>query len=207
MRFLILVIPLFLILAEGCGSSGERPPPVWGGVVSREIDALGIQNWIIIAESSFPVVSRRGVRTVVVDAEIPELLDFVVNDLERSENVTPSFNLARELPFVSNDRAPGIDQFRKELKTSLHGHEVREMDYRSLSLLAHSDASKFAVLVLKSKTALPYSGVFIELDSGYWDRDLEDELRDDIRMAREKEVRQNAARAQERLNETINRGN
>lgn len=189
MRPVLFLAPLLLLL-EGCGSGGEKPPPVWGRVVSREIDALGIQNWIIIAESSFPVVSRRGVRTVVVGAEIPELVDFVVNNLERSENVTPSFNTARELPFVSNDRAPGIDQFRKELNDALHGHKVRELDYRSLSLLAHSDASKFAVLVLKSKTALPYSSVFIELDSGYWDRDLEDELQGNIREAERKAVEQ-----------------
>jgi hypothetical protein len=201
MRPFLFLAPL-LLLVEGCGSSGERPPPVWGGLVSREIDALGIQNWIIIAESSFPVVSRRGVRTVIVDAEIPELVDFVVNYLERSENVTPSFNTARELPFVSNDRAPGIDQFRKDLDEALHGHKVRELDYRSLSLLAHSDASKFAVLVLKSKTALPYSSVFIELDSGFWDRDLEDELRENIRNAERK-----AAEERKRANETTSGGN
>jgi hypothetical protein len=139
---------------------------------------------------------------VVVDAEIPELVDYVVNDLERSENVTPSFNTARELPFVSNDRAPGIEQFRKDLKEALHGHEVREMDYRSLSLLAHSDASKFAVLVLKSRTALPYSSVFIELDSGYWDRELEDELQGEIRAAEKK-----AARERNQTNETTGGGN
>lgn len=189
MKFLLPLLPLLLLL-ESCGTGRSQPAPPWAGVVSREIDALGIRNWIIIAESSFPMVSRRGVRTVVVDAEIPELVDFVVNDLERSENVTPSFNTARELPFVDNDRAPGIDQFRQELKTALHGHPVRELDHRSLSLLAHSEASRFAVLVLKSRTSLPYSNVFIELDSGYWDRDSEDELRDDIRSAQERAARE-----------------
>jgi len=194
-------MPLLLFLG-GCGSSRRKPPPPWGGAVSREVEALGIQNWIIIAESSFPVVSRRGVRTVVVDAEIPELVDFVVNELERSENVTPSFNTARELPYVENDRAPGIDQFRKELKTALHGHPVRQLDHRSLSLLAYSESSKFAVLVLKSKTALPYSNVFIELDSGYWDRDSEDQLRDQIRAAQDQ-----AAREQRQIDEANSGGN
>lgn len=188
-----------LLLLEGCASSGRgkvAAPPPWGRLVSSEIDALGIQNWIVVAEASYPVISRRGVRTVVVDAEIPEIVDFVVNDLERSQNVTPSFNTARELYYIDNDRAPGIDQFRKELKTALHGHEVRQLDHRSLSLLTHSESSKFVVLVLKSKTSLPYTNVFIELDSGYWDRDSEDEMRDSIRAAQEE-----AARKQQEIDE------
>jgi hypothetical protein len=81
--------------------------------------------------------------------------------------VAPSFNTALELSFVSNDRGPGIDYLREQHNEALHGHHVRQMDNRSLTLLAHSDASKYAILVLKSKTALPYSSVFIELDSGY----------------------------------------
>ncbi len=181
---LLLLLPILLL--GGCGTSRQpsAPPPPWGEVVSREVNALGIQNWIIVAESSFPVVSRRGVRTLVIDAEVPEVVDYVVNELEKSETVTPSFSTARELPFVKNDRAPGIDEFRSLLKTALHGHQVREMEHRSLSLLAHSDSAKYAVLVLKTKSALPYSSVFIELDSGYWDRDSEDKLRKDMTSAR-----------------------
>ncbi|MFT6179773.1 MAG: hypothetical protein ACI9NQ_000905 [Paracoccaceae bacterium] len=182
----LLLLPVLLL--GGCASQRGplRKPPAWGEVVSREVNALGIQNWVIVAESSFPVVSRRGVRTIVVDAEVPELVDYVVNELEKSETVTPSFSTARELPFVKNDRAPGVDEFRKLLKTALHGHPVREMDHRSLTLLAHSDSAKYAVLVLKTKTALPYSSVFIELDSGYWDRDSEDNLRRDMTTAQDK---------------------
>lgn len=182
MKVLLLLLPIFLL--GSCGSSRRQaPPPPWGEVVSREVNALGFQNWIIIAESSFPVMSRRGVRTLVIDAEVPEVVDYVVNALEQSESVTPSFNTARELPFVKNDRAPGVDEFRKLLKVSLHGHQVRELEHRSLSLLAHSDSSKYAVLVLKTKTALPYSNVFIELDSGYWDRESEDKLRHEMTLA------------------------
>ena len=184
--FPILLLPLLLL--AGCASqrSSRQAPPLWGETVTQEVNALGIQNWIIVAESSFPVVSRRGVRTVMVDAEIPELVDYVVDTLEQSETVNPSFSTARELPFVKNDRAPGIAHFRGLLKQALQGREVREMDHRSLNLLAHSDAAKYAVLVLKTKTALPYSSVFIELDSGYWDRESEDALRDKMRAQQQK---------------------
>ncbi|MDA7888872.1 hypothetical protein N9A86_05775, partial [Akkermansiaceae bacterium] len=74
----------------------------------------------------------------------------------------------------------GVDQFRERLKVALHGHSVQQMDHRALTLLAQSDADKYAVLVLKTKTALPYSNVFIELDSGFWDRESEARLRMDM---------------------------
>lgn len=157
----------FILLLGGCGSGPDQTPALWAGIVEREVDALGIQNWIIVAESSFPVVSGLGVRTLVLDSEIPQIVDCIVNHLEKSESVAPSFNTALELSFVSNDRGPGIDYLREQHNEALHGHQVRQMDNRSLTLLAHSDASKYAILVLKSKTALPYSSVFIELDSGY----------------------------------------
>lgn len=190
--------PLMLLLA-GCGSGPDRPPPGWAKIVEREVEALGIQNWIIVAESSFPVVSRSGVRTLVVDGKIPEIVDFIVNHLEKSEKVTPSFNTARELTFISDEQAPGIDHLRNELKEALHGHRVRQMENRSLTLLAHSDASRYAILVLKSKTTLPYSSVFIELDSGYWDRESEDRLRQEMKAAQER------ARPQQiEVNETNN---
>ena len=188
-----------MLLLGGCGSGPDRPPPRWAETVEREVEALGIQNWIIVAESSFPVVSRIGVRTLLVDGKIPEIVDFIVNHLEKSETVTPSFNTARELAFISNEQAPGIHHLRKELKEALHGHRVRQMDNRSLTLLAHSDASKYAILVLKSKTTLPYSSVFIELDSGYWDRESEDRLRHEMKAAQER------ARPQQiEVNETNN---
>jgi len=147
---------------------------------------LGFGNWIVVAEASFPVHSGRGVRTVTVDGEIPEVVDFIVDSYDVAENVTPTFSTARELPFVKNDNAPGVDEFRKQLKTSLHGHQVREMDYRSLNLLAQSSSKKYAILVIKTRTAIPYSNVFIELDTGYWDRESEDSLRAAMRKKKKK---------------------
>jgi len=41
------------------------------------------------------------------------------------------------------------------------------------------DASKsYRVLVLKTRSALPYTSVFMELGSGYWDAESESALRE-----------------------------
>ncbi|MDB4459438.1 hypothetical protein N9118_07210 [Akkermansiaceae bacterium] len=183
MKIATLACSLFLV---GCGIENLEPiPPRWGPAVTQELNALGFGNWIVVAEASFPVHSGRGVRTVSLDAEIPEVVDYIVDSYDNAENVTPTFSTARELPFVQNDRAPGIDFFRKRLKTSLYGHQVHEMANRSLTLLAQSSSKKFAILVIKTKTALPYSNVFIELDTGYWDHGSEDALRAAMRKKAE----------------------
>jgi len=103
-------------------------PTAWALPLNSELEVLGYGNWIVVAESSFPVHSRSGVRTIVIDAETPEVVDYLVDYFDHSETVKPSFSTARELPFVNNDSAPGIDEFRKLLKKALHGHEVQKMD-------------------------------------------------------------------------------
>ena len=169
---LLLLLPLFI---GGCASRNVEAQ--WRERVDREIRTLGYRNWIVIGESAFPVHSRRGVRTLVVDDEIPNVLHGVLDSLEGLQNVTPRIHMAREHRHVPNDLAPGMDQYRKQLEDALHGHPVREMQHRSLSFMLEDSSRSFVVLVLKTRTALPYSSVFIELDSGYWDAEAEKEVR------------------------------
>lgn len=144
----------------------------------REIRALGNNNWIVIADESFPLHSRRGVRTLLVDKEIPEVLSGVIDVIAgEGQHVTPTFYRARELGFVENDTAPGIDVYRETLTKNLRGIPIRDFQYRYLSVVLEDDSKTFAVLVIKTKTALPYSSIFIQLDNGYWDPRSEQELR------------------------------
>ena len=149
-------------------------------------------TWIIIAEASFPAHSRQGVRQVNSSASIPETLDYVLNALERTENVRPQLYLTRELRAVENDFAPGIDELRKKIEASLHGHESTELDQQILLTLLEDATRSFDVLVIRTPTALPYSSVFLELQPGYWDVDSETRLRERIDRERlQKIVRPN----------------
>ncbi len=159
------------------GCAGKSDPSPWGTVLDSELRAMGYRNWIVVGDSAFPIHSRRGVRTLVIDGEIPEVLEGVLQSLENAQKVAPRIYTARELRHVPNDKAPGIEAHRKQLEKALHGHPVREMDYRALSMILEDSSKSFAILVLKTKTSLPYSSVFIELDSAYWDGESESELR------------------------------
>ena len=143
---------------------------------------LGYRNWIVIAESSFPAHSRSGTRQVNTYQDIPVVLDEVLRTLERTEHVRPKVYVTRELAVVENDFAPGIDAYRKELETALHGYETTELEQDSLITLVQDAQKSFDVLVLRTTTALPYASVFLELQPGYWDGESEQRLRDRMRQ-------------------------
>lgn len=175
-------------LSLGCAGIPHRP--AWQGAVDRQADQLGYRNWIVIAEASFPAKSGPGIRQVTASVDIPEALDYVLKTLEQKENVRPRVYVPRELRSVENDFAPGIDELRRHLQTSLHGHEFTELEQQSLLTLVEDVNRSFDILVIRTTTALPYTSVFIELQPGYWDAESESRLRERMESERlEKIVR------------------
>ena len=173
---------LALMACAGCGSFGNSRD--WKRSVNQQVNQLGYRNWIVISEDSFPAHSRLGMRQVISDAEVPEVLDYVLNALEQTQHVRPQICLTREMRSVENDFAPGIDTMRASIWKSLHGHEPTELDQQSLITLLESANQNYDVLVIRTPTALPYTSVFLELQHGYWDAESEDRLRQ--RIARER---------------------
>ncbi len=165
-------------LSSGCAGSG--PGNTWKSAVNRQAAQLGYRNWIVIAEASFPAQNRPGISQVNASVEIPEALDYVLQALEQTENLRPQIYQTRELRSVGNDFAPGIDALRKRMLTSLHAHEVTELEQQSLLTLLEDASRSFDVLVIRTQTALPYSSVFLELKPGYWDATSEALLRERI---------------------------
>jgi L-fucose mutarotase/ribose pyranase (RbsD/FucU family) len=173
---------LVALACFGCGpleSSGD-----WKGSVDQHVNQLGYRNWIVVSEASFPAHSRSGTRQVNANAEVPEVVDYVLSTLEKTQHVRPKVYLTRELRAVENDFAPGIDSMREEIRASLHGHESTELDQQSLITLLESANQSYDVLVIRTPTALPYTTVFLELQPGYWDAESEDRLRETITRER-----------------------
>lgn len=166
------------------GCVGMKDGNSWQAAVNHQAGQLGYRNWIVIAEASFPAHNRPGLRQVTASVGVPEALDYVLHALEQTQNVRPQIYLTREARAVENDFAPGIDELRKQVKESLHGHETTELDQQSLITLMEDANRSFDVLVIRTNTALPYSSVFIELQPGYWDVDSETRLRERIERER-----------------------
>jgi D-ribose pyranose/furanose isomerase RbsD len=179
LRACLLLVP---VLLSGCGMFPKSGG--WRDALMTQTAQLGYRNWIVVAEASFPAHSRAGVRQINASEEVPAVVDEVLRTLERTEHVTPRIFLSRELRSVENDYAPGIDEFRKQLKSSLHARETNEIEQESLLTLIEDATKSFEVLVIRTTTALPYSSVFMELQPGYWNSDSESRLRDQIERQR-----------------------
>lgn len=166
----------------GCGPLENSRD--WKGSVDQQVSQLGYRNWIVVSEASFPAHSRPGMRQVISDTEVPEVVDYVLNALEKTQHVRPQIHLTREMRSVENDFAPGIDSMRERIRASLHGHEPTELDQQSLITLLEAANQSYDVLVIRTPTALPYTSVFLELQPGYWDAESEDRLRERITRER-----------------------
>lgn len=177
-----LAFMILALVSASCGTMNHHKD--WKASVNHQVAQLGYRNWIVVAEASFPAHSRAGVRQVTANAEVPEVVDYVLNALEQTQHVRPRIYLTRELRAVENDFAPGIDELREKINTSLHGHEATELDQQSLLTLLESANQSFDVLVIRTPTALPYSSVFLELQPGYWDAESEQRLRRRIQRER-----------------------
>ena len=175
-----------VMMSFGCANLGSQNS--WQAAVDRQAAQLGYRNWIVIAEASYPAQNRSGLRQVVADVEIPEALDYVLHALERTENLRPRVYLTRELRSVENDFAPGIDDMRKRINGALHGHEATELEQQSLMTLLEDTGRSFDVLVIRTRSAMPYASVFLELQPGYWDEASESRLRDRIQHERLQKV-------------------
>ena len=180
-RWLFLSVIAFSSL--GCALIQPKPF-TWKDAVNRQVSELGYRNWIIIAEASFPAHNRPGFRQVSANVEVPEAVDYVLTTFEQTEHVRPGVYLPREQRSVENDFAPGIEEFRKKIRDSLHGHESTQLEQQSLITLLEDAGKNFNVLVIRTQTALPYSSVFLELKPGYWDADSETRLRERMQSER-----------------------
>ena len=165
-----------LVFISACAVEKEDDGSIQS-VLRPQLSELGAGNWLVISEAAFPIQSRRGLDVIQLDADIPELVDTVEQVIEETYHIKPRIYLTTEIEHVEYDYAPGVSNYRKKLKESLHGRETLKLDHDILLSILKDTSKSYRVLVIKSRTALPYSSVFMELDSGYWGTESESALR------------------------------
>ena len=149
----------------------------WEDVLKDRLQLFGHRNWLVIADSAYPAQSRQAVETIVADEEQTTALAKALAMLRECKHIKPTIYTDRELIFVSEQDAPGITSYRKQLGTLLKGYEVRDLPHEEIISRLDRVGEMFRVLLIKTKMRIPYTSVFFDLECGYWNAQAEDRLR------------------------------
>lgn len=149
----------------------------WKDQLQDEVANLGAGNWIVVAEKAFPIPQGEGVKVIHADAELAQTLLSVFDSIESEGHVWPKIYNLREFKYVGEDYAPGVGKLRAQKEVVFAGRKMQEVTARTADLIFNAAIKKYRVLIVKTESAYPYSSVFMELDSGYWNGISEDALR------------------------------
>ncbi len=151
--------------------------PDWRTTVQQELPLLGHRNWIVIVDSAYPLQSSPGVETLETGASQEEVVRSVLKSLATSTHVAPDVFMDAELPFVPEQKAPGVAVYRKSLPEILGKLPVQSLPHEELIKMLGESGKTFHVLILKTTMTIPYTSVFLRLGCKYWDDASEQELR------------------------------
>ena len=165
----LCLVPLFSPLPANAQS--------WQTHLKDELSLMGHRNWILIVDSAYPEQVGPGIETVETNADQLDVVRTVLTTMNSSIHVRPVIFLDAELPFVPDQKAPGISAYRTQLTSLLHEYDVQSRLHQSLIDEVAKDGAQYHVLILKTQLAVPYTSVFIHLDCKYWSAENERDLR------------------------------
>jgi hypothetical protein len=172
-----------LSLLALCPLLAQTPKP-WRQTLDDRLHYYGHRNWIVIADSAYPLQSNPGIETILSTENQVETVRHVLDALTKTPRLRPIVYVDRELQFVPEQDATGIEAYRQLLTGifDLHFPNQKPATIPHETIIHNLDEASrtFNVLIIKTNMALPYTSVFIELRAGYWSDDAERRLREKI---------------------------
>jgi len=108
---------------------------------------LGHRNWILIVDSAYPLQSSPGIDTIETDAGQLEVIRHVLFAIDRSIHVRPVIQMDAELPFVSEQDAPGAAAYRTEIADLLREYPVESLPHDRIIANIEEASKHFNILV------------------------------------------------------------
>lgn len=97
--------------------------------------------------------------------------------MEKSEHINANIFVDREMAYVSEKDAKGIENYRNDLNKLLKTKNINTELHEDIISKLDSSAKVFDVLIIKTNLTIPYTSVFFQLDCGYWNAEAEKNLR------------------------------
>ena len=152
--------------------------PAWMDKLAGYLPALGHRNWIVVADSAFPLQISPGIETIATGEDHFAVLEKVLKAVDGAKHIRPKIWLDKELSFVTEDLAPGADEAKRRLEKALEGRSAAPVLHADLIARLDEVGQTFKIVMVKTTLAVPYTTVFMELDCGYWGPDAEAKMRE-----------------------------
>ena len=149
----------------------------WKEKLQKELPLLGHRNWIVVADSAYPLQTAPGIETIYVDADQLEVVKGVLAELAKTKHVKPAIYTDAEMKFVAEKNSPGIGAYRAGLEKILKNQPAQVLPHEEIIGKLDEAGKTFKVLLIKTPLTKPYTSVFFQLECGYWNADSEAELR------------------------------
>jgi hypothetical protein len=155
--------------------------PAWTDALAAYLPALGHRNWIVVADSAFPLQVSPGIETIVSNEDHFTVLAKVLKAVDGAKHIRPKVYLDKELSFVPEALAPGADDTRRRLEEALKGRGALPVLHEELIARLDQAGKTFKIVMIKTTLAVPYTSVFLELDCGYWGPEAEAKMREKMK--------------------------
>lgn len=175
---ILLALPLLLVSWLPVNAA---TPTGWQTKVQQELPLLGHRNWIVIVDSAYPWQISPGIETIETGADQTTVMRDVLDALAHSRHVRPVVFMDAQLPFVTEQEAPGVTQYRERIKAALGDLPVHSALHEELIRQMNQSGGTFHILILKTTLTIPYTSVFLRLDCKYWSDASEEKLRNAIK--------------------------
>lgn len=149
----------------------------WQTEVEETVKLFGHRNWIVVADGAYPLQSNPSIKTITVDADQLEVVEFVHEAIKQSKHVDATIFLDKELDYVSEEDANGITDYRNGLSKLWEDKPTQSLLHEDIIRQLDQSANLFNVLIIKTNLTIPYTSVFFQLECGYWDAEDEQRLR------------------------------
>ena len=196
MRAMIPVLGLAILMSSfpACGrdddereegtavsNAQEMKAPAWLDKLAVYLPALGHRNWIVVADSAFPLQISPGIETIVTGEDHFAALEKVLQAVDAAKHIRPKIWLDKELAYVPEELAPGADAARRRLDEALKGRGAMPVLHEDLIARLDEVGKTFKIVMVKTTLAVPYTTVFLELDCGYWGPEAEAKMREKMK--------------------------
>ncbi len=177
---------LALLFTVGPSLAPTAPSPAtadWQTTLQQRLPVYGHGNWIIVSDAAFPAYSQSGIETIVASQDLPSVLNYVAQVISSSKHVRATAFLDQELQFVQEKDYPGVTHLREEITSAFAKTKLSSIPHSEV-LSKIDDAGKtFRILFIKTNTTIPYTSVYMRLDCGYMNDEVENKIRNAVAAA------------------------